>query len=243
MNPNPDSLKDSQPSLNRPHTTVILAMSADGKIADKGRSPARFGSAVDKAHLEKQIARMDGVLFGRGTLDAYGSTLRVTSAELLRQRQQENRPAQPIQILCSQSGQINFDCQFFQQPIPRWWLTTPQGLATPAMPMVKLQTYFEQILTVKPFGQGINWLEALGRLLELGLERLAVLGGGQLVSSLAEQGLIDELWLTVCPVILGGVEAPTPVEGEGFLAHVAPRLKLLEVRQVDQEVFLHYQVL
>ena len=31
---------------------VILAMTADGKIADRKRSPARFGSAADKAHLD-----------------------------------------------------------------------------------------------------------------------------------------------------------------------------------------------
>jgi riboflavin biosynthesis pyrimidine reductase len=41
---------------HRPHTTVILAMSADGKIADVRRSPARFGSKTDIAHLEEQIA-------------------------------------------------------------------------------------------------------------------------------------------------------------------------------------------
>ncbi len=39
-----------------------------------------------------------------------------------------------------------------------------------------------------------------------------------------------------------GVSAPTPVEGQGFLANLAPRLQLLEVEQVDQEVFLHYRL-
>ena len=46
------------------HATVILAISADGKIADAVRSPARFGSANDKAHLEQQVAASDAVLFG-----------------------------------------------------------------------------------------------------------------------------------------------------------------------------------
>lgn len=40
---------------HRPHTTVMLAMSADGKIADVRRSPARFGSKTDIAHPEEQI--------------------------------------------------------------------------------------------------------------------------------------------------------------------------------------------
>jgi 5-amino-6-(5-phosphoribosylamino)uracil reductase len=55
-------------------------------------------------------------------------------------------------------------------------------------------------------------------------------------------GLVDEFWVTVCPLILGGVDAPTPVEGKGFLADVAPKLQLLAVKQVGQEVFLHYRV-
>ena len=57
-----------------------------------------------------------------------------------------------------------------------------------------------------------------------------------------KQNLIDEIWLTICPLILGGQNSPTPADGEGFLSSVAPRLQLLEVKPVGQEVFLHYQV-
>jgi 5-amino-6-(5-phosphoribosylamino)uracil reductase len=42
-------------------------------------------------------------------------------------------------------------------------------------------------------------------------------------------------------MILGGATAPTPVEGSGFLADLAPRLELLSVHTIEQEVFLHYR--
>lgn len=74
------------------------------------------------------------------------------------------------------------------------------------------------------------------------LKHLAVLGGGALVASLLEANLLDELWLTVCPLLLGGVDAPTPVDGAGIMAAFAPRLQLLDVRSIDDEVFLHYKV-
>lgn len=45
-------------------------MSADGKIADVGRSPARFSSPADQTHLENQVAQVNGILFGAGTLTA-----------------------------------------------------------------------------------------------------------------------------------------------------------------------------
>lgn len=73
----------------RPQTTVILAMTADGKIADFQRNPSRFGSQADKAHLEEQISLMDGVLFGAETLRAYGTTLSITNSLLLETRRQK----------------------------------------------------------------------------------------------------------------------------------------------------------
>ncbi|MEO0934569.1 MAG: riboflavin deaminase, partial [Cyanobacteria bacterium J06641_2] len=45
-----------------------------------------------------------------------------------------------------------------------------------------------------------------------------------------------------CPLLLGGKNTPTPVDGSGFLAKLAPRLQLIEVRTEDQEVFLHYSL-
>ncbi|MDP5017898.1 MAG: riboflavin deaminase, partial [Dolichospermum sp.] len=46
----------------------------------------------------------------------------------------------------------------------------------------------------------------------------------------------------ICPLILGGNTAPSPVAGTGFLSNLAPKLQLLEVSMVEQEVFLHYRL-
>lgn len=219
----------------RPQTTVILAMSADGKIADAQRSPARFGSAADQQHLERQVAEADGVLLGAGTLRTYGTTIRVTNADLLQQRASLGKPSQPIQIICSGSANIDPNLRFFQQPVPRWLLTTPAGVQR-----WQSQPGFEKILVTDQ--DPMNWETALANLGSLGLQRVAVLGGGKLVASLLEAGLVDELWLTVCPLILGGSQAPTPVDGFGFAAQLAPRLQLLSVDCHAQEVFLHYRL-
>lgn len=221
----------------RPHTTVVLAMSADGKIADAQRSPARFGSAIDKAHLERQIAQADGVLMGAATLRAYGTTLPVSNPDLLAHRQQLGKSAQPIQIIGSSSGQLNHNYRFFQQPIPRWLVTTPAGAA-----LWQGTSNFDRLLTVDTTARGLDWSHAMLQLYHQGLQRLVIAGGGQLVASLFAAGLVDELWLTVCPLVLGGMQAPTPVEGLGFVAELAPRLTLLSVEAIANEVFLHYAI-
>ncbi|MEG4535210.1 dihydrofolate reductase family protein [Microcoleus sp. D2_18a_D3] len=229
--------------MTEPHATVILAISADGKIADAVRSPARFGSANDKAHLEQQVAASDAVLFGNGTLQAYGTTMRVISPELVKQREQQGKPPQPVQIVCSRSPQFDPNLRFFQQPVPRWLLTGQDSRHTALpFPYPMTNSKFDRIIYAKTAGEEIDWIDAFQQLTSFGIKRLAILGGGKLVASVLAAGLVDELWLTVCPLILGGADAPTPVEGEGFLADLAPKLELLAVKQVGQEVFLHYRV-
>jgi 5-amino-6-(5-phosphoribosylamino)uracil reductase len=236
--------------------TVILAMSADGKIADIERTPARFGSAADKRHLEMQIAQADAVLFGAGTLQAYGTTLRITNASLLQMRGDQGKPLQPPQIVCSASAALDPQLLFFRQPVPRWLLTSEEGAThwrgRPEFERV-LSFYCEAVSDgAKPDTEthtasqadsktAINWPQTLDQLTALGIDQLAVTGGGALVGSLFAADLVDELWLTVCPLILGGASAPTPVAGSGFLESAAPRLALLSAEVVEDEVFLHYQ--
>lgn len=242
--------------INRPYTTVVLAMSADGKIADQARSPARFSSLTDKLHLEKQIATSDAVLFGAGTLRAYGTTLSVTHPELLAQRKQQQLPPQPIQIVVSRQANIDPQIRFFRQPVPRWLLTTLTGEKNWQQKISTIKNHqnnpfpqqrylkFDQIIVCKeiPPEIGIDWISALTQLANLGLSRIAVLGGGELVAALMAADLIDEFWLTVCPLILGGATAPTPVAGLGFSAELAPRLQLLSVEAIAGEVFLQYRL-
>ncbi len=87
-----------------------------------------------------------------------------------------------------------------------------------------------------------HWQTTLNKLQQLKINKLAILGGGELVASLFRENLIDELWLTVCPVIFGGKTAPTPVGGMGFLQSEAIELELIQIKQIEQEVFLHYAV-
>ncbi len=227
---------------NRPHTTVVLAMSADGKIADAARSPARFGSKADKVHLECQIACSDAVLFGAGTLRAYGTTLTVSNPKLLQQRTQAGKSPQPVYIVISNSGNLDPEIRFFAQPVRRWLLTTAAGAHCWTQKEIFSSNKFESIFVFETPKRNIDISANLENLANLGISKLAVLGGGELVASMVELDLIDEFWLTICPLILGGNNAPTPVEGKGFFAPLNPRLQLVEVHTVEQEVFLNYRL-
>jgi 5-amino-6-(5-phosphoribosylamino)uracil reductase len=220
---------------NRPRTVVVLAMSADGKISDAARSHPRFGSQEDFDHLERQVALADAVLFGAATLKAGGTAMRVLKPELIKQRLASGKPEQPIQIVCTRTGNIDPTIKFFQQPIPRYLLTTPTGAQH-----WNGEPGFDHVLSATE--ERIDWHQAFEILHQHRIETIAVLGGGEIVAALLEADLIDELHLTICPLLLGSKDAPNPVEGAGFSQENAPRLELLSVRQVEQELFLHYKV-
>lgn len=254
--------------MTRSHVTVVLAMSADGKITDFRGSAARFGSINDKKHLETQIALADGVLFGANTLRAYGTTLSITNEQLLAVRAQRQQPPQPVHIVCANSANFDSKLRFFEQSVPHWLLTrgdgfTPRRKACPEpsrgeakenTDSLALRTQGEDYQSEKPTFERIilapltregkfDWQTILEQLVALDIKRLAVLGGGQLVASLLEFDCIDELCLTICPLILGGVNAPSPVAGLGFSQEQAKRLELIKVETIAQEVFLHYRFL
>lgn len=219
--------------MPRPHVVVVLAMSADGKIADAQRSAARFSSPPDLQHLEAEIAEADGVLIGAATLRAYGTTLPVRSLDLVDARRQRGQTRQPIHIICSGSGQLPRDLPFFRQPVPRGLLTSTEGASR-----WRQQGGFDYVWPIARW----DWPEILQSLSKYGIRRLALLGGGQLVASLVTADCVDELVLTVCPLLIGGATAPTPMDGEGFWAAQAPRLQLWRVETVDQEVRLRYRL-
>ncbi|TAF51306.1 MAG: riboflavin deaminase [Oscillatoriales cyanobacterium] len=244
--------------IDRPYTTAIFAMSADGKISDYQRSGRKFGSQQDFRQLEECVAASDAVLMGAGTLRSGGTAMRVLSDDLLQQRHTQGKPPQPRQLIVSRSGNIPRDLKFFHQPIPRWLVTTVQGAELWRTGIAFDHIWVCECRDPQAIGRSesavtrdvqktIHLELMLHRLKGDGVHQLAVLGGGALVADLFDLGAIDEIRLTICPLILGGATAPTPVDGLGFLNQMhsdrsAPQLTLLAVQPVNQEIFLRYRV-
>ncbi len=84
---------------------------------------------------------------------------------------------------------------------------------------------------------------ALGIISEMGLKKVLVEGGGRVRWSFFKEGLVDELFLYVTPLIIGGSTAPTFVDGEGFRdPREVVRLRLASFEVVDGTLVLRYLV-
>jgi 5-amino-6-(5-phosphoribosylamino)uracil reductase len=212
-------------------------MSADGHISDAQRSPIRLGSAVDRDHLEQRLAAADAVLVGATTVRALGHGLLVADPRLRESRRRRGRPEQPIQIVVSRSCMFDRSIPFFSEPAVRWLVTVRETEGSP-----EGARGFDDVLVAGQTNGVVDWVSALSLLKERGVEQLCVLGGGQVVAGIVVADLADALWLTVCPVLVGGANAPTPVDGPDLALGALPPLTLVSARQVGQEVFLHYSM-
>ncbi|MEH2194950.1 MAG: RibD family protein [Nostoc sp.] len=220
-------------------TTVVLAMTADGKISAVDPKAPRDSDAADQEHVEYQVSLADLILVGAGTIRAEGVSFTIRNPELLAARKVRGQSPQPITCIVSGSLDLSPDLPFLSQDIERWIFTTQTGLERNSD-----ATTLQKLAELIDLGDtNLDWDRAYSLMAERGIHKIVALGGGSLTAALAKAGKIDDWWLTIWPVIYGGKNAPSPVEGEGFLPNVAPHLQLIETRQVGSELFLHYRTL
>lgn len=217
--------------------SINMAMSMDGKIATKARGPVKLGSDYDSRRMAEIRAEHQAVINGASTFAAYPKPLSVEGDDLLFQRRAKGWPDQPISAVVSSQLKIPRGTPWEKAKGFDRWIFCGKDAS------VKLQKSLELmgVKVIRGRAARPQPQEIIKAFAKAGAEKVLLEGGGEFNASFLEQGLVDQIFLTVVPILVGGSESPTWCEGKGFLKGKFPRFQLVECRNVDGELYLHYR--
>jgi riboflavin-specific deaminase-like protein len=214
---------------DRPYVAMNFAATVDGRAAIGGRS-GPIGSATDTAMLVGLRTRFDAVMIGAGTMRAerYGRPL--ADQEKRERRERIGLPHDPLTVIVSGRLDLPWDAPLFTEGAGRVLVFTVSEVEPPETAT--------SLRVVRHEGSAVDLGEALRHLRrERGIRALLSEGGPRLHAELQAAGLVDDLFLTIAPKLVGG-EAPRIVEGA--LPGIAP-LELAWLLEEDGELFARYR--
>ena len=241
--PKPDytALRFPDPPDDRPYVIADMIASADGKTVIEGNE-AGLGSRTDRRLLHELRLHADVVLCGAGTLRATGASPVLHEEDLEVLRLERGGSRSPIGAVITTSGDVPLDNRFFTSPDFEAYVY----LADTAPPARReaIEATGRPVVEV-PVG---NAVPAMLRHMhtELGARLVMLEGGPTLNGACFRAGVVDELFLTLGGVVVGGHGLPTAVEMPGVevARETVTRLELLAAAPNPEtdEVYIRYRV-
>ena len=212
---------------SRPKVILCAAMTLDGKIATK-TGDSKLSSIQDKVRIHKLRSKVDAILVGSNTIKRDDPLLTV----------RHTKGKNPLRIILDSKANIDQKSQIIKtcKKIPTIIAVSKKASKKN---IDKLKKYpLEIIITGNKLVNIKNLLRILSK---KKIKTLLVEGGGTVNWEFVKQGLVDEIIITITPYLIGGKNAITLVEGEGFsFIKKATKLKLKKNWRLGNEIVLHY---
>jgi len=214
--------------MNRPYVIINCAMSADGKIASPSGKQLRISNEEDMKRVYQLRNEFDAVLVGVNTIQADNPKLTVKPDYV-------QNPKNPIRVI------LDTHCG-----------TRPDSLAVDENAKTLIITNGECDKNYKDNVEVIQCevdyegLIDLNQMLEIlhsrGIKKLMVEGGSTVIWNFLKQGLVDDLYVFIGPMIIGGKYTPSMADGEGIAQEdELINLEIVEFKKIGNGLLVHYK--
>ncbi|MBW1597928.1 dihydrofolate reductase family protein [Streptomyces sp. JJ38] len=219
--------------MPRPYVLLSVATSIDGHIDDTSSARLLLSNGEDFDRVDEVRAGSDAILIGAGTMRADNPRLLVNSPDRRAARAAAGKPEYPLKVTISGSGDLDRDLKFWHHGGEKVAYTTDAAEE-------KLSERLAGLADVVSTGQDLDFGAVLDDLGARGIERLMVEGGGQIHTGFLSADLVDEIHLAVAPLVVGDADAPRFLHPADYPWESTRRMKLAEVRQIGDVVFMRY---
>jgi 2,5-diamino-6-(ribosylamino)-4(3H)-pyrimidinone 5'-phosphate reductase len=216
--------------MKRPYVIINCAMSADGKIASPTGHQLRISNEEDIKRMYNLRNSNDAVLVGVGTILSDNPKLTV-------KEQYVKNPRNPIRII------LDTHCR-----------TKPNSLAVDENAKTLI---FANEECDKKYGDNVEIIqcgidseglidleEMLEKLLNYEINKLMVEGGSTIIWNFLKQGFVDDLFVFIGPVIIGGKYTPSMADGEVITRNEdIINLEVVDVNKIGNGILVHYRLI
>ncbi len=225
-----------QDRYSRPFVYINAAMSADGKIATIERKQTKISGSLDFDRMDELRAASDAIMVGVGTVLSDNPSLTVKSAQRKGKRREGGLPENPLRIVVDSMARTPVDADIFKKGESKKIIAV-----TESAPKERVNKLAESAEIITAGKKTVDLEKLLIELKSRGINRLMVEGGATLNWGLISDGLVDELYTFIGNIIIGGSNAPTLIDGEGFKNDFC-RLTLLSCEKIEEGVLLRWKV-
>lgn len=211
-----------------PYVVVKMAQSLDGKIATKTGDSKWITSEESRRFGHGLRAEADAILVGANTVIQDNPRLTARTGK---------KVIQPLKVVLDSHLRVLPSSKIFQGGRDSALIAV-----TKAASLKKIKAFEKKarIIIVKEDKGRVDLKTLLKALGDNGVVRVLIEGGGELIGDAFEKKLVQEVFAFVAPVIIGGREAVTSVEGRGANSlRQAFRFSTFDVQCLGSDVLLH----
>lgn len=216
--------------IERPYIILSAAMTIDGKIASKTGDP-ELSDKQDWKEVHKLRTQVDGIIVGKNTIMKDNPKLHI--------KFYEHKGYNRIVVDSNLSIPIDSKVITFQPQIYPTIICTTENASSN-----KIKDFESKGVKILRSGKSnkVDIPSLMPLFYKLGMRKILLEGGGTLNWSFIKEDLIDEIRVTIAPWMIGGKDAISLVDGDGFETMIqAPKFKLLEIQNRDHYVVLKYK--
>jgi len=215
--------------INKPYIILSAAMTIDGKIASRTGDP-ELSDEEDWKDVHKLRSTMDAIMVGKGTILKDDPKLHI--------KYHKHEGYYRIVLDSNLNIPLNSNVVNYEPNSYPTIICTTENVSKEM-----IEKFERKKVKVLQAGSGtqVDIKKLLPKLNEIGISSILLEGGGTLNWTFIKNDLIDEIRLTIAPWIVGGRNATSLVEGEGFEKMIqAPRFKLVGVTYRNDYAILKY---